>query len=153
MRFAEQKWLYSQDDVIKWKHFPRYWPFVRGIQRSPGNSPLKDPWRTTLMFTLICARINGWVNNREAVDLRRHRAHCDVIVMDSIFAEVRLTANNSASLQAMTSHQTRDKPLPEAMMAMLLPSGELLINSRDISCAHIRYHINRINRSQLWSWP
>ena len=22
------------DDVIKWKHLPRYWPFVRGIQRS-----------------------------------------------------------------------------------------------------------------------
>ena len=21
------------DDVIKWKHFPRYWPFVRGIHR------------------------------------------------------------------------------------------------------------------------
>ena len=26
------------DDVIKWKHFPRYWPFVRGIQRLPVNS-------------------------------------------------------------------------------------------------------------------
>ena len=22
-----------RDDVIKWKHFPRYWPFVRGIHR------------------------------------------------------------------------------------------------------------------------
>ena len=32
------------------------------------------------MFTLICARINGWVNNREAGDLRRYRAHYDVIV-------------------------------------------------------------------------
>ena len=26
-------------DVIKWKHFPRYWPFVRGIHRSPVDSP------------------------------------------------------------------------------------------------------------------
>ena len=34
-----------------------------------------------LMFSLICARINGWVNNREAGDLRRYQAHCDVIVM------------------------------------------------------------------------
>ena len=33
------------------------------------------------MFSLICARINGRVNNSEAGDLRRHRAHCDVIVM------------------------------------------------------------------------
>ena len=29
------------DDVIKWKHFPRYWPFVRGIHWSPVNSPHK----------------------------------------------------------------------------------------------------------------
>ena len=69
------------DDVIKWKHFPRYWPFVRGIHRSPVNSPHKGQWRGALMFTLICARINGWVNNREAGDLRRNPAHYDVIVM------------------------------------------------------------------------
>ena len=29
------------DDVIKWNHFPRYWPLVRGIQWSPADSPLK----------------------------------------------------------------------------------------------------------------
>ena len=69
------------DDVIKWKHFPRYWPFVRGIHRSPVNSPHKGQWRGALMFTLICARINGWVNNPEAGDLWRHRVHYDVIVM------------------------------------------------------------------------
>ena len=43
------------DDVIKWKHFPRYWPFVRGIHRSPVNSLHKGQWRGTLMFSLICA--------------------------------------------------------------------------------------------------
>ena len=47
----------------KWKHFPRYWPFVRGI------------------FSLSWAWINGWVSNREAGDLRRHRTHYDVTVM------------------------------------------------------------------------
>ena len=71
----------SHDDVIKWKHFPRYWPFVRGIHRSPVNSPHKGQWRGALMFSLICTRINGWVNNGEAGDLRRHRAHYDVTVM------------------------------------------------------------------------
>ena len=30
-------------DVIKGKHFPRYWPFVRGIHRWPVNSPHKGP--------------------------------------------------------------------------------------------------------------
>ena len=71
----------AHDDVIKWKHFPRYWPFVRGIHRSPANSPHKGQWRRVLMFSLICARINGSVNNRKAGDLRRHRAHYDVIIM------------------------------------------------------------------------
>ena len=69
------------DDVIKWKHFPRYWPFVWGIHRSPVNSPHKGQWRGAVIFSFICAWINGWVNNRTAGDLRRHRTHCDVIVM------------------------------------------------------------------------
>ena len=43
------------DDVIKWKHFPRYWHFVRGIHRSPVKSPHKGQWRGALMFRLICA--------------------------------------------------------------------------------------------------
>ena len=72
---------WRHDDVIKWEHFPRYWPFVRGIHRSPVNSPHKGLWRGALLFSLICTRINGWVNNGEAEDLRRNRAHYDVIVM------------------------------------------------------------------------
>ena len=68
------------DDVIKWKHFPRHWPFVRRIHRSPVNSPHKGQWRGTLMFSLIGTWIHGCVN-RKAGDLRRHRAHYDVTVM------------------------------------------------------------------------
>ena len=74
----------DHDDVIKWKHFSRYWPFVRGIHRSPVNSPHKDQWRGALIFSLICVWINGLVNNRKAGDLRRSRAHYDVIVMLSV---------------------------------------------------------------------
>ena len=69
------------DDVIKWKHFPRYWPYVRGIHRTPVNSPHKGQWRGALMFSLICVWINDWVNNREAGDLRRYRVYYDVTVM------------------------------------------------------------------------
>ena len=72
------------DDVIKWKHFPRNWPFVREIHRSPVNFPHKGQWRGALMFSLIYAWINDWVNNREAGDLRRQHGHYDVIVMYSI---------------------------------------------------------------------
>ena len=60
------------DDVIKWKHFPRYWPFVRGIHRSPRN------------FDVFFDLNKRWVNNREAGDLRRHHAHYDVTVMETL---------------------------------------------------------------------
>ena len=69
------------DDVIKWKHFPRNWPFVREIHRSPVNFPHKGQWRGALMFSLNYAWINDWVNNREAGDLRRQHGHYVVIVM------------------------------------------------------------------------
>ena len=80
-RLQSISWLFMHDDFIKWKHFPRYRPFVRGIHRPPVNSPHKGQWRGALMFSLIYTWINGWVNNGEAGDLRRHRAHYDVTVM------------------------------------------------------------------------
>ena len=46
----------------------------------------KGQWREAVMFSSICAWINGWVNNREADDLRRHPAHYDVIVMNLSFS-------------------------------------------------------------------
>ena len=69
------------DDTIKCKHFPLYWPYVQGIHRRPVNSPHKGQWRGALMFALICASINGWINNGEAGDLRHHHTHYDVTVM------------------------------------------------------------------------
>ena len=71
----------SHDDIIKWKHFPCNWSFVRGINRSLVNSLHKGQWCGALMFSLICSWMNGWVNNGEAGDLRRHRVHYDVTVM------------------------------------------------------------------------
>ena len=72
------------------EHFPRYWPFVRGIHRSPVNSPYKGQWRGALMFSLICTRINGWVNNGEAGDLRRHRARYDVTVLHICILDLKM---------------------------------------------------------------
>ena len=48
----------------------------------PVNSPHNGQWRGALMFSLICVWINGWINNREAGDLRRHRVYYDVTVMN-----------------------------------------------------------------------
>ena len=50
-----------------------------GIYRSPVNFPRKGQWRGALMFYFISAWMNDWANNREAGDLRRHRAHYNVI--------------------------------------------------------------------------
>ena len=77
---GEYSWN-MHDDVIKWKHFARYWPFVWGIHRWPVNSPHKGQRRRALVFSLICAWINGWWNIHEAGDLRRHYTHYDVTVM------------------------------------------------------------------------
>ena len=95
------------DDVIKWKHFPRCWPFVRGIHRSPVNSPHKGQWRGSLIFYLICAWINGQINNSEAGDLRCHRAHYGVIVMSKIH-------EGGGIMMISTSWSTLHKLLPFA---------------------------------------
>ena len=54
------------DYVIKWKHFPRDWPFVRRIHRWPVNSAHKGQWRGVLMFSLIFTGTNTYVNNSKA---------------------------------------------------------------------------------------
>ena len=69
-----------------WRHqmetFSALLAICAGLHRSPVNSRPKGQWRGDLMFSLICC-INGSVNNSEAGDLRRHRAHYDVSVMQS----------------------------------------------------------------------
>ena len=88
----------AHDDVIKWKHFPRCWPFVRGIHRSPVNSAHKGQWRGDFMFSLICSRINGWVNNCEADDLRRIRPHYAVTVMSWIHGGISKPPPNISTI-------------------------------------------------------
>ena len=92
----------NQDDVIKWKHFPLYWPFVRGIHRSPVNSPHKDQWGRALMFSLIWPWTRGWLNNRYAGDLGRHRAHalCNI-------SKPSVNSNWSYSRETLNSGQNR----------------------------------------------
>ena len=74
---------------------------------SAGNSPVTGEFPAQRQVTrnsvsLICAWINGWVNNREAGDLRHHRAHYDVTVMLVITLLADVTASNSAKASAGT---------------------------------------------------
>ena len=74
--------IYVHGDAIKWKHFLCYRPFVPGIlHQLPVNSPHEGRWLKALMFSLISAWTNGWVNSGDASDLRRHLVHYDVTVM------------------------------------------------------------------------
>ena len=99
-------WLKSlpQDaSVTWWRHqmetFSALLALCAGNSPLPVNSPHKGQWRGALMFSLICTRINDWVNNREAGNLRRHRGHYVVNVMKSptcimsfcTFLQIRIT--------------------------------------------------------------
>ena len=83
--------LSDHNDVIKWKHFLRFWPFVR---ESTGHRwiPLTEASDVERRcFFLTYAWINCWANDRDAGDLRRHRAHYYVTVMRSDYSSVPLT--------------------------------------------------------------
>ena len=90
----EIKQMYGMMTSLNGNKIPRYWPYAWGIHRSPVNSPHKGQWRGALMFSLICAWRNDWVNNREAGGLKRHRVHCDVIVMEGNKFNAAFTADN-----------------------------------------------------------
>ena len=75
----------SSENWTWWRHqmetFSALLAICAGNSTVTGKFPHKGQWRGALMFSLICVWINGWVNNRDAGDLRRHLAHYDVIVM------------------------------------------------------------------------
>ena len=58
----------------------------------PGEFVTQRPVTRRLMFVLICARMNSWVNNGEAGDLGRNRAHYDVTVMKTARTGYRLAS-------------------------------------------------------------
>ena len=135
------------DDVIKWKYFLRYWPFVWGIHRSPVNSPHKDQWRGTLMFTLICARINDWVNNREAGDLRRHRAHYDVIVMRNFCGSAVAVPSQGRCDWGITYGANGSCNVHHALSrlfkSLFAPCGQSVWVSREMLNLQCLWHISR----------
>ena len=77
--------FYTHVIVSWWRHqmetFSALLALCAGNSPVPVNSPHKGQWRGALMFSLIYAWINDWVNNREAGDLRRQGGHYGVIVM------------------------------------------------------------------------
>ena len=63
------------DDVIKWKHFPRYWPFVRGIHRSPAQRPVTQSFDVFFDLRLnkrLSKQAWGWWSETPSRPLCRH---------------------------------------------------------------------------------
>ena len=59
MSFWNPRKLFTQSnvvtrDVVAWKYFPHYWPFVRGIHWSPQGSCHKGPVMCT--FDIFCCQ-------------------------------------------------------------------------------------------------
>ena len=138
----DHKGDWCHDDVTKWKLFPRYWPFVRGIHRSPVNSPHKGQWRRALMYSLICARINDWVNNREAGDLRRHQAHCDVIVM---------CKNDDHDLVSIHTGLTCRGQIVKMELSILVPLKNMHLVRFDIKQQTSKYIVYEIHKRWIES--
>ena len=152
----------QHDDVIKWKHFPRQWPFVRGIRRSLVNSPHKGHWRGALMISLIWAWTDSWANNGDAGDLRRYRAHYDVIVMEMFTYEPwmkRVGKKQDISLRidiptgsthcpiTMTSLWSRWRLKSPASRLFTQPFNQKQLKEKNQSCASLVF-VRGIHR-----WP
>ena len=64
---------------IWWRHemetFSALRALVRGLHRSPVKYPHKGQWRGGSMLFWSAHWVNGWINNREVGDLRRHCVH------------------------------------------------------------------------------
>ena len=119
------------------KKNPYNWPFVRGIHRSPVNSPHKGKWRGALMLCLICAWINGWVNNREASDLRRHRAHYDVNVMKADDGEIIFSIKHTSRCMHLNVGKKSMKNLSMESYRFELAFGLLLFRPLGSKTCHI----------------
>ena len=129
----------THDDVIKWKHFPRYLPFMLGIHRSPVNSPNKGQWRGALMLSLFRAWIDGWVNNCQAGDWKRHPANFDVIIMNSSATENACCCANPVDISWVNPYEQKGAYLGDVEYIALS------VQSRDAHNMHI---------PDMWdNWP
>ena len=91
-RYRYQDSPYNMPNMLTSSNGNINWPFVRGIHRSPVNSPHKGQWPGALIFSLICTWTNDWVNNRDGGDLRCNHTHYDLSLMICQLISIRISA-------------------------------------------------------------
>ena len=142
----------SSEEVVHhhstwWRHrmetFSALLAICAGNSPVPVNSPHKGQWRGALMFSLICARINSWVNNREVGDLRRYRPQYDVIVMKTGYEEPwsrasrRPLATHGPTIFTMLA-DIENKLFP-CISAIVLPQILLLLDPIEFGVSFVCY--------------
>ena len=95
---------------------PLCWEFT-----GPGEFPAQRPVTRSFDVFFDLRRINDWVNNREAGDLRRYRGHYDVIVMDGEYILVCEELNNR--IQVFKHDGTIVSIIENSNDPLLAPSG------------------------------
>ena len=126
--------------VAWWRHEMETFPALLALCAGnlPVNSPHKGQWRGALMFSFICAWINGWVNNREAGDLRRDRAHYHVIVMGIV-------------CQKQISRAGTSNHIPQILWDVITcPCPWYLLLAHKFTCYSPRLTIHVLKVAWLW---
>ena len=109
--------------------------------------PRKGQGLGALLFSLIYAWINGWVNNREAGDLKRHRTHYDVIIMNLNFQTMEwlhcclcycsLWHHNATTVSSVTSQWGTHGGAISNQKALLMPPS--FNNPHDINWIKLEF--------------
>ena len=125
--------------------------------------------RGALMISLICVWINGWINNREAGDLRHYRSHYDVIIVCHLDVDSLVNTNSFScwvsSASAVSSSDERkitslmitqpwfrlnNKALPESMWSNCF--GAIGLYYRHSLCYDYRWFNVTFSSNFLHSW-
>ena len=121
----------------------------------PAQRPV-TPSFDVFFDLLICAWINGWVNNREAGDLRRHRSQCDVTVMQHA---ILIHANSSGNTVQTTVDSAKIKRIKgintlSHKKDIQIPKGTLFqwIAFPNQICRSVNLHNWRYIQNRVYQW-
>ena len=108
----------------------------------------------TRRFSLICVWINGWVNTREAGDLRRYRAHYDVIVMQTMYLSycIRSACNIVVVCRNMHGSVQERRNFSALAMELRLSCSKPSIRSLNFLAAIFAWHAMIFPMFKCASW-